>query len=85
MKTWIALLRGINVVGQTQGADEGAGGNIRARRFQQPYRTYIQSAKRRLSERARTARNAFNGGLHSLILDNWSRTAHVMVISGTEL
>jgi uncharacterized protein (DUF1697 family) len=83
VKTWVALLRGINVVGRNQvpmkelaAAFEGAG-------FRS-VRTYIQSGNVVFQSRSGTART-LGTRIARMILEEFGFQPHVMVISGEEL
>jgi uncharacterized protein (DUF1697 family) len=83
MKTWIALLRGINVVGkhkvpmkELSAALERAGFNA--------VRTYIQSGNVVFQSARGTART-LSTQIAQLVLERYGFEPHVMVISGSEL
>jgi uncharacterized protein (DUF1697 family) len=83
MQTWVALLRGINVVGRNQvpmkalaAAFEGAG-------FRS-VRTYIQSGNVIFESRGGTART-LGKRIARLVLEEFGFEPRVMVVSGQEL
>jgi uncharacterized protein (DUF1697 family) len=83
MKTWIALLRGINVVGRKQVPMKALAAALERAGFSS-VRTYIQSGNVVFQSRGGTART-LGVRIAQLVLEEFGFEPRVMVISGTEL
>jgi len=83
MKTWIALLRGINVVGKHKVPMKELAATFERAGFS-AVRTYIQSGNVVFRSAHGTART-LSTRIAQLMLDRFGFAPHVMVISGAEL
>jgi uncharacterized protein (DUF1697 family) len=83
MKTWIALLRGINVVGRNQVPMRELAAAFESAGFRS-VRTYIQSGNVVFQSRSGTART-LGTRIARLVLGEFGFEPHVVVISGEQL
>lgn len=83
MATWIALLRGVNVVGRKQVPMKALAAAFERAGFRS-VRTYIQSGNVVFRSRSGTART-LGERISQLVLKQFGFEPHIMVISGTEL
>lgn len=83
MKTWIALLRGVNVVGRNQVPMKALAGAFERAGFRS-VRTYLQSGNVVFQSRGGTPQT-LGARISQLVLEEFGFEPRVMVISGKEL
>jgi uncharacterized protein (DUF1697 family) len=83
MRTWVALLRGINIVGRNQVPMKGLAAAFEGAGFRS-VRTYLKSGNVVFESRSGSAR-ALATRIARLVLEEFAFRPHVVVVSGQQL